>query len=530
MSEPGPADLPPWRHVHPLTPLLRGGFAVIAFGSYALSRQVEGLLGQGDGPSLPLGNIRLAIVVLVAALGLVIAYSWVAWRFTRFRMTPVLVETRTGVLFRQHRQVRYDRIQSVDIARPVLARLVGVSEVVVQSAGGGGGHLRLAYLGKADAEAVRDALAARTAQVATPGPDGVGGSQGGGGTAVEEGASRGGLPPRPANTAYDPFWRDDVAAAPGRQPVRVSWVQIVLATLCSAASVALLASVAIAVAALAAGRPALAAGVVPVMLGSGPWVVRRLLDELDFVLTPTPGALVVRHGLTETRSVTVPYERIQAVELRQPLLWRPFGWWRIEVNVAGSGHGEDAQQDATLLPVGLLTTAVAVLDMATERPSDDLVRAATTGSGSDGGFATAGARARWLDPLGWRRIGYAARPATLVIRSGAFHRRVAFVPHARIQSLALRQGPLQKALGLATVAVATTHGPVHPVVPHLDLPAAEALLDSESALATRSRRVPSPLERGVSGPDQPGGPVGGPPLSTQRADGLADPAPSWIDW
>ena len=70
------------------------------------------------------------------------------------------VELRHGILFRQHRQVRFDRIQAVDLGRPLLARLTGLSEVVVQSAGGKDSHLKLAFLTDAQAQQVREQLMA----------------------------------------------------------------------------------------------------------------------------------------------------------------------------------------------------------------------------------------------------------------------------------------------------------------------------------------------------------------------------------
>ena len=42
---------------------------------------------------------------------------------SRFRIGSAFVELRRGLLFREHRQVPFDRIQAVDISRSVLARL-----------------------------------------------------------------------------------------------------------------------------------------------------------------------------------------------------------------------------------------------------------------------------------------------------------------------------------------------------------------------------------------------------------------------
>ena len=56
-------------------------------------------------------------------------------------------------------------------------------------------------------------------------------------------------------------------------------------------------------------------------------------------------------------SETIPLGRIQAVRRIEPLLWRPFGWCRLEVDIAGAGtrnqRGEGSQMARKyLLPVG----------------------------------------------------------------------------------------------------------------------------------------------------------------------------------
>src|SRR5699024_1774932 len=95
--------------------------------------------------------------VALAVLGAVLL-GLLSWWFTRYRLGADTLEMHTGAIFRQHREVRYDRIQAVDLVRPLLARLCGLSEVRVESAGGGDSHVAIAYLRHADAEAVRSRL------------------------------------------------------------------------------------------------------------------------------------------------------------------------------------------------------------------------------------------------------------------------------------------------------------------------------------------------------------------------------------
>ena len=130
--------------------------AVVA---YVLSQQADSFFGADrDDPTQ--GHLGLAALGVLLVLLAIIAGAWVSWRFSRFRVAETLIELRTGVLFRQHRQVRFDRIQAVDLGRPLLARLTGLSEVVVQSAGGKDSHLKLSFLTAAQAEQVREQLMA----------------------------------------------------------------------------------------------------------------------------------------------------------------------------------------------------------------------------------------------------------------------------------------------------------------------------------------------------------------------------------
>ena len=100
------------------------------------------------------------------------------------------------------------------------------------------------------------------------------------------------------------------------------------------------------------------AGFLAVYLLSFAGVVwRRLSGQYGFIAVEGPEGVRIRRGLLQTISETVPYGRIQAVRQVEPLLWRPFGWCRLEVDVAGAtarnqrGEGTSVVRKA-LLPVG----------------------------------------------------------------------------------------------------------------------------------------------------------------------------------
>ncbi|GMA22915.1 hypothetical protein GCM10025864_06740 [Luteimicrobium album] len=228
------------------------------------------------------------------------------------------------------------------------------------------------------------------------------------------------------------------------------------------------------------------------MIGFGSALFGRFNRSFAFRAATSPDGIRLRHGLTETRAQTIPPGRVQAVELVQPFLWRRFGWWRVHVNVAGYGREANAKGPTTvLLPVGSRAEATTALwlvlpDLGTPDPLA-LLGEALDGAGPSDAFTAAPRRSRWLDPVGWRRNGYAVTARAVLARSGRVRRRLVVVPHERTQSLGLEQGPLQRRLGLASFVLHSTPGSVHPDVPHLDARDARVLLDEQSVRAREAR-------------------------------------------
>ena len=82
----------------------------------------------------------------------------------------------------------------------------------------------------------------------------------------------------------------------------------------------------------------------------------RVISMFNFTLAESPRGLRVTRGLTNLTSQSVPINRLQGVKVSQPLLWKPVGWYRVDVDVVGyanSGDGENNESQATnvLLPV-----------------------------------------------------------------------------------------------------------------------------------------------------------------------------------
>ncbi|MDD0859530.1 PH domain-containing protein [Arthrobacter alpinus] len=195
----------------------------------------------------------------------------------------------------------------------------------------------------------------------------------------------------------------------------------------------------------------------------------------------------------ETRSQTIPPGRVQAVSISQGPVWRPFGWYRVQVNVAGYGDDSSGSSRSVVLPVGTEAEVMAVLglvfpDPGVERPFD-MFAAGLRGVGADEGFVHSPRTARWVDPISWRHNAFRATATALLCRRGRFFRSLQVVPHERTQSLGLRQGPLMARLGLVNFELHSTVGPIRPRVHHLSTANGLALFDEQSARAATARRI-----------------------------------------
>ncbi len=473
--------------VHPISPFIRGGIIVLAVFGYFLSRQLDRIAGAFSDPSF--GDDEGgsgALLIQAGAVGLVILgaimLGLASWWFTRYRLGEESLELRTGAIFRQHRQVRYDRIQAVDLVRPLLARFTGLSEVRVESAGGGDSHVAIAYLRHADAEAVRTRLLGLAQQASAPGVEGHTIDV----TGVADSTPRTDVESRPLLTV-------PVDRLLGS--VLLSWDTILLSAFAVMAIILVFLDLA-----------PIVGGFLPILFITGMRSLLRLTRWYGLTVTQRGDTLTSQRGLTDTRSSSVPLRRVQAVEVAQPVLWRSRGWWSVKVNVAGAqiGSSQDGDSDTVLVPVATTREMLGLLELLTSDPGTP-TEVASLIEGTPPGFVGQPAQSRWLNPFAHRRIGYLTGRRALLTRSGWVDHVVQIVPWGRIQSLALGQGPLDRRLDLATVHLISTVGPVSPRVRHLSRPDAEVLMGLARDRSGHARRG----EEGTLG---------------------CDPAPDTVDW
>ncbi|MDG9704358.1 PH domain-containing protein [Streptomyces sp. DH37] len=391
-------ERPEGRRLHPVTPWRRAWAPLAAL--FAFAAQDPERARQGV-ESLTAGRL-LAVLALVlpAAAG----YGFLSWWMTSYTVTETELRIRTGLFFRRVAHIRLDRLQAIDVSRPLFARIVGVAKLKLDVVGTDKKD-ELAFLGERDAAALRAELLARAA----------------------------GMAPEAAAEAGE---------APARELVRVGTRMLVVSLL-------LLGSVWGALAAAVAAPvlvwwasgslwPALA---VAVPLLSGVWRsgVGRFLTEFDWVVAESPDGMRLDHGLLDRAHATVPPGRVQAVRIVEPWLWRRRGWVRVELDVAAGGN-----EGGLLLPVATRETARGVL--ARVLPGVDPEEAAAS-------LTPSPRRAGRVVPLWWRGYGHGVTETVFAARRGLLCRRLSLVPHAKVQSVRLTQGPWERVFGLADVHV-----------------------------------------------------------------------------
>jgi putative membrane protein len=234
------------------------------------------------------------------------------------------------------------------------------------------------------------------------------------------------------------------------------------------------------------------------VIGLGSLVSRRLIAMFNFTVAESPRGLRITRGLTNLSSQSVPVSRIQGVRIVQSLLWRPLGWYRVDVDIVGYGRSNSEDNESTATSVLLPVADEAEVELAVGRvlPRFDL----------DGiQLHRVPARARWLRWYDFWTLRYGWNEHAVMTEHGWLNHIRDVVPHAKTQSVRIVQGPVQRALGLANVHIDTAKGPVNAVARHLDSRAARELTMTQLDRA-RAARIADRTRFAPYQPEASGGP------------------------
>ena len=489
-----------------------------------------------------------------AVLLLILAAGSIDWWFTRYSLDDLAIHRRSGFLFKKNRTIRLESVQSVDISRPLVTRLLGLSELRFEVADGSSEALHIKYVSARKAEVLRrtamasinllrseaagrpvdvssDSMQISTermldadqmhqpfeASYGAPVQDStqqVVSQQG-----FQQPAPDQSVPQHPSASRRGARGRMPmpVAADLSQPPIfRISNVRLIGSIILEhlvwlVPAVALMVGIAVLAAMLEGESPflifmAILPGTFAPMVGYVVALWTRFDGAANFKITPSgQGGVTLRYGFTGTHTQNVMVERIQALVVEQPILWRAFGWYRIKMTIAGIGIEKNENQKLVTrniaLPVGNKQETVMVLRLLL--PALDEVQAQvlldTANSSLESqkpqvpAMIVTPSSARWMDLLTWKRngvttVGYTAgsvqattcidsdaacssvgehtRGDLLLIRGGYFIRALSIVPVSRVLSVSWGQGPLQRAFGCASVHFGTVPGPVRTLMMH----------------------------------------------------------------
>jgi putative membrane protein len=473
-----------WHRLHPASPLLKGGIALIAILGVVVANLRERLVAiffpsfeEGGNPVdyvVNHGYILQALLITAAVLIALIIGFYFSWRMHTFRITNEVVEVRSGILFRTNRKARLDRIQGINIVRPFFARLFGAAKLEINQAGHDA-NLQLSYLASAAADDLRREilrLASGSRAATSPAAP-----------LSSSGAAPTGLIDRRVGEFLAPEL--DPRFVEPDSVVKIHLGRLFGSMLLSGATVfLLLVIVAITVWVSTTGELYALFFALPSLFGFGSFYVRRFTKALRYTIAGTPDGVRVGYGLLSTSNETLPPGRIHSVQVSQSLLWRPAGWWEVRVNVAShsTAKGAAGQANTTILPVGNFDETMRVLALVLPGLAVPDFRVV----GHEDGFVNSPRRAAWLRPFSWRRNGFATAADWILLRRGAIWRQLVVVPQPRLQSVAIEQGPLLRALRLARIELHTVTGPIHADLGAIDQDAALAFFGTVADAAVQS--------------------------------------------
>ncbi|MFC4337979.1 PH domain-containing protein [Salininema proteolyticum] len=414
------------KRLHPLTPFLKIPQFFIPVLTYIVIN-----LPFGQEPDF---NFYIGL----ATAGLTVIGGFVSWFFTGYRVDlgsesgpdeparsrsgPEL-QIIEGVLTRKRRSIPLSRLQSVEIAQPLLARFFGLAQLNLEVAGSSSTEAPLEFLTLPQATALRKRLISLSRKQKRENA-GDTADEGDGGPASEEQEES---PVWPIAAGVD----NRTAGAAALSSVPFFGVLLVL-------SLAILA-----VGIVGDSTSAVVVSLVGIGGSVGMWGFSWFYTAnayWDFTLGRQDDDLRTRRGLLQKYASTIPLNRVTALRVTRPFLWRPFHWRKVDVATASSSlqgavggtllYAADPEEADWVSAHGLPAVDFRDVDLRA-RPR----------------------RVWWRTPFTFRIRSCGLNPTAFVVREGVFPETTTFVPYARIQEVRVSQGPIQRLQEVATVHV-----------------------------------------------------------------------------
>lgn len=448
-------------------------------------------------------------IFVVSFIGLIL--GTLSWWFTRYSLDELSVHRRSGIFFKKERTIRLESVQSVDISRPLVARLLGISELRFEVADGSGEALHIKYVSREKATRLRRAALQSISILRAQG--GARGTGVGVGYRPDAPLPSGAAYPRPAALPVPAGNFPEPGSPEGVVAFRLSTgrliMSILLENLVWVVPLVIVMGVSAIITAVFSGLSPLYIPMVALpslgapLIGYAGALWARFDNSARFrIYRGDRGALTLRYGFTGTHTQNVLPERVQAVQVEQSILWKMFGWYRVTMTIAGVGVDRSNQGGLTrnvALPVGNERETMTVLRLLLPELDEQQAQVLMAAARSSQKHQVPGApqmlqvpsTARWLDPLTLHVKGLTsinadaqgvlgpassrpnanieehARGDLLLIRNGFLVRRLSVLPVRRVLGVRWTQGPFERACGCATLRFDVAKGPVRTSMKHL---------------------------------------------------------------
>lgn len=424
------------RRLHPLTPF---------FDLLASARQFALPLVLAVFANRDRGQLALLIpTLLLTAAG---AAKW--WRFTySFDGARLVIDE--GVLNRKQRVVPIDRIQQVDMATTLRHRILGVTVLKLETAGGvAGAEVSLSVVSVAEANRLRSVL-------------------------LPDGARLDQAPDAPAT------------AAPPTTLLQLGVGRLALAGV-TGSELAVMFTILLSVGQLADDVPAsflldrvenaatpadvtgyVVAGAVVVALWFTLAAAASVLKDGRYRLVRRRDQLAVSRGLLDQREASLPLHRVQVVRIQQAFVRRLLR--RSSLRIRSSGGSIEVPLVTATEVTDLLSIVVPGMDLTGLAPAPAAARRRAIVRRLIPALLVLVGSRLWVEravplaallavlaggmgELAYRGLASGWSGGVAVSRSGGLRREISVVPGAKAQSTRLRTSPLQRRAGLATLYV-----------------------------------------------------------------------------
>jgi len=310
------------QRLHPLTLLLRVGASLPALVVILL-------------PTLQNPSSENVVSVVLSILYGVVALPAIVLQYLRFsyRITPKQIVIQKGVLRRQNRSIPIERIQNIQIQQNLVARLVGLAKVTIETAGSSATEGSLEYVGLSDAHEIRQVVRSFQHRSA---PD-----------AAEERDEE--------STDSETLFTMSLphVLLSGAFRFSLFYIALVFSALQLVDPEAIVERVLRSqgridqITETMTAHPALAVVASIVVAGVLGWVsgiAIHLARYYGFRLWLDGDKLRKRHGLFTVTEGTVPLKKVQALILRTNPFMRAFGWYELEVQTVGMNVDEQGHR------------------------------------------------------------------------------------------------------------------------------------------------------------------------------------------